>query len=90
MKAISLSPNEDNTKLLILWRPLIWLKQFGIWLLITLVGVPFVYGEKNTVNLQSRTDLVLNPAESVRNWFVPTCKVGYGNMKLRSIGFVFA
>lgn len=51
---------------------------------------PFVYGEKNTENLQSGTDLVLNPAESVRNWFVSTCKVGYGNMKLRSTGLVFS
>lgn len=33
---------------------------------------PFVYGEKNTANLQGGIDLVLNPAESVRKLFVAT------------------
>lgn len=37
---------------------------------------PFVYGEKNTENLQCGTDLVLNPAEHVRKRFVTSYRSG--------------
>lgn len=40
---------------------------------------PFVYGEKNTANLQCGIDLVLNPAENVRKRFVTSYRAALVN-----------